>query len=78
MWEPADDQRYLVEIRGPGELLGTRQTGLADLKIADLVRDQALLPEVQRLARYLADRHPTVVEPLIRRWLGQRDHYGKV
>lgn len=67
-----------LEIRGPGELLGTRQTGLADLKIADLVRDQALLPEVQRLARYLADRHPTVVEPLIRRWLGQRDHYGKV
>ncbi|MBM7456192.1 ATP-dependent DNA helicase RecG [Oceanisphaera litoralis] len=67
-----------LEIRGPGELLGTRQTGLADLKIADLVRDQALLPEVQRLARYLADRHPAVVEPLIRRWLGQRDHYGKV
>ncbi len=67
-----------LEIRGPGELLGTRQTGLADLKIADLVRDQALLPEVQRLARYLTDRHPAVVEPLIRRWLGQRDHYGKV
>ncbi|PSJ38628.1 ATP-dependent DNA helicase RecG [Zobellella taiwanensis] len=67
-----------LEIRGPGELLGTRQTGLADLKIADLVRDQALLPEVQRLARYLADRHPEVVEPLIRRWLGWREHYGKV
>ncbi|AEY00304.1 ATP-dependent DNA helicase RecG [Oceanimonas sp. GK1] len=67
-----------LEIRGPGELLGTRQTGLADLKIADLVRDQALLPEVQRLARYLADRHPDCVQPLIRRWLGTRDHYGKV
>ncbi|ATG75603.1 ATP-dependent DNA helicase RecG [Zobellella denitrificans] len=67
-----------LEIRGPGELLGTRQTGLADLRIADLVRDQALLPEVQRLARYLADRHPEVVDPLIRRWLGLRDHYGKV
>ncbi|MBL1375797.1 ATP-dependent DNA helicase RecG [Zobellella iuensis] len=67
-----------LEIRGPGELLGTRQTGLADLKIADLVRDQALLPEVQRLARYLADRHPGLVDPLIRRWLGLRDHYGKV
>ncbi|PSJ45191.1 ATP-dependent DNA helicase RecG [Zobellella endophytica] len=67
-----------LEIRGPGELLGTRQTGLADLRIADLVRDQALLPEVQRLARYLADHHPEVVDPLIRRWLGLRDHYGKV
>ena len=67
-----------LEIRGPGELLGTRQTGLADLKIADLVRDQSLLPEVQRLARYLADRHPACIDPLIRRWLGTRNHYGKV
>ncbi|WP_116474704.1 ATP-dependent DNA helicase RecG [Zobellella maritima] len=67
-----------LEIRGPGELLGTRQTGLADLKVADLVRDQHLLPEVQRLARYLADRHPQAVAPLIRRWLGLRDHFGKV
>lgn len=67
-----------LEIRGPGELLGTRQTGLADLKIADLIRDQHLLPEIQRLARYLADAHPHVVAPLIRRWLGERDHYGKV
>ncbi|MFD1007529.1 ATP-dependent DNA helicase RecG [Oceanisphaera ostreae] len=67
-----------LEIRGPGELLGTKQTGLADLKIADLIRDQHLLPEVQRLARYLVDAHPQVVAPLIRRWLGERDHYGKV
>ncbi|WP_417616807.1 ATP-dependent DNA helicase RecG [Oceanisphaera sp.] len=67
-----------LEIRGPGELLGTRQTGLADLKIADLIRDQHLLPEIQRLARYLVDNHPQVVAPIIRRWLGERDHYGKV
>ena len=67
-----------LEIRGPGELLGTRQTGLADLKVADLIRDQHLLPEIQRLARYLVDRHPQVVAPIIRRWLGERDHYGKV
>ncbi|GGB43701.1 ATP-dependent DNA helicase RecG [Oceanisphaera marina] len=67
-----------LEIRGPGELLGTRQTGLADLKIADLIRDQHLLPEIQRLARYLVDAHPHVVAPLIRRWLGERDQYGKV
>ncbi|HAU4930665.1 TPA: ATP-dependent DNA helicase RecG [Aeromonas hydrophila] len=65
-----------LELRGPGELLGTRQTGLADLKIADLVRDQSLIPQVQKMARFLMDRHPNHVEPLIRRWLGLRDHYS--
>ncbi|MCF7743196.1 ATP-dependent DNA helicase RecG [Aeromonas veronii] len=65
-----------LELRGPGELLGTRQTGLADLKIADLVRDQPLIPQVQKMARFLIDRHPSHVEPLIRRWLGLRDHYS--
>ena len=64
-----------LELRGPGELLGTRQTGLADLKIADLVRDQPLI-QVQKMARFLMDRHPDHVEPLIRRWLGLRDHYS--
>lgn len=67
-----------LEIRGPGELLGTKQTGLTDLKIADLIRDQHLLPEIQRLARYLADKHPEITAPLIRRWLGEKEHYGKV
>ncbi|KAE9635122.1 ATP-dependent DNA helicase RecG [Aeromonas veronii] len=65
-----------LELRGPGELLGTRQTGLADLKIADLVRDQPLIPQVQKMARFLMDRHPSHVGPLIRRWLGLRDHYS--
>ncbi|AUV10830.1 ATP-dependent DNA helicase RecG [Aeromonas sp. ASNIH3] len=65
-----------LELRGPGELLGTRQTGLADLKIADLVRDQPLIPQVQKMARFLMDKHPAHVEPLIRRWLGLRDHYS--
>lgn len=65
-----------LELRGPGELLGTRQTGLADLKIADLVRDQPLIPQVQKMARFLMDRHPGHVDPLIRRWMGLRDHYS--
>lgn len=65
-----------LELRGPGELLGTRQTGLADLKIADLVRDQLLIPQVQKMARFLMDRHPDHVDPLIRRWLGLQDHYS--
>ncbi|WP_047049047.1 ATP-dependent DNA helicase RecG [Vibrio mexicanus] len=66
-----------LEIRGPGELLGTKQTGLADFKIADLVRDQGLIPEVQRLARYIHDNYPDNAKAIIDRWLGERDIYAK-
>ncbi|PKB89878.1 ATP-dependent DNA helicase RecG, partial [Ewingella americana] len=47
-----------LEIRGPGELLGTRQTGSAEFKVADLLRDQAMIPDVQRIARYLQQQFP--------------------
>ncbi|PMH46016.1 ATP-dependent DNA helicase RecG [Vibrio sp. 10N.286.49.B3] len=66
-----------LEIRGPGELLGTKQTGLADFKIADLVRDQRLIPEVQRMARFIHDQHPERAKPIIDRWLGEKDIYAK-
>ncbi|PNH78745.1 ATP-dependent DNA helicase RecG [Vibrio diazotrophicus] len=66
-----------LEIRGPGELLGTKQTGLADFKIADLVRDQRLIPEVQRIARHIHDNYPTNATAIIDRWLGERDVYAK-
>ncbi|QIA64482.1 ATP-dependent DNA helicase RecG [Vibrio astriarenae] len=66
-----------LEIRGPGELLGTKQTGLADFKIADLVRDQRLIPEVQKLARHVHDHYPDNAKAIIERWLGERDHYAK-
>ncbi|MBY6096300.1 ATP-dependent DNA helicase RecG [Ferrimonas balearica] len=66
-----------LEIRGPGEVLGTRQTGLADLKIADLVRDAALIPQVQRLAQHLMDRYPSRVPAIIDRWLGGREIYSQ-
>lgn len=65
-----------LEIRGPGELLGTKQTGIADFKVADLVRDQHLIPEVQRLARYLHDHYPENTKAIIDRWLGQRENYS--
>jgi len=67
-----------LEIRGPGEVLGTRQTGELQLKVADLLRDQPLLADVQQCAETLRQEHPESVEPLIARWLGARTRYGDV
>ncbi|QLE87278.1 ATP-dependent DNA helicase RecG [Shewanella sp. Scap07] len=64
-----------LEIRGPGEVLGTKQTGIADMKIADLVRDQALIPHVQKLAQHVMQQAPQSVDALINRWLGQREQF---
>lgn len=65
-----------LEIRGPGELLGTKQTGLADFKIADLVRDQRIIPEVQRISRHVHEQYPSNAKAIIERWLGNRDIYS--
>ncbi len=65
-----------LEIRGPGELLGTKQTGIAEFKVADLVRDQHLIPQVQKMARYVHDRYPESAKAIIDRWLGQRENYS--
>ena len=67
-----------LEIRGPGELLGTRQTGLAQLRIADLVRDFPLFHEIERAASELLAAHESRVAPLIRRWIGTGSEYGQV
>jgi ATP-dependent DNA helicase RecG len=67
-----------LEIRGPGEVLGTRQTGVLQLRIADLQRDQAMLPQVARAAEQLLREHPQLAAPLIERWLGNRSRYGAV
>ncbi|AZQ86010.1 ATP-dependent DNA helicase RecG [Colwellia sp. Arc7-635] len=65
-----------LEIRGPGELLGTKQTGLADLKIADLQRDAHLIPEVQQHARLIWQKYPEKANALIDRWLANREKYS--
>ena len=67
-----------LELRGPGELLGTRQTGLLQLKIADLARDADLLEDVPAAASNIESNHPELVEPLVRRWVGDRLSYGEV
>ncbi|ABC32956.1 ATP-dependent DNA helicase RecG [Hahella chejuensis KCTC 2396] len=66
-----------LEIRGPGEVLGTRQTGLIQFRIADLQRDRQWLPVVKEMALSVIDQ-PDVTEALIRRWIGHRALYGKV
>ncbi|QCT19204.1 ATP-dependent DNA helicase RecG [Jejubacter calystegiae] len=65
-----------LEIRGPGELLGTRQTGNAEFKVADLLRDQAMIPEVQRVARHIHERWPEQAQALIERWMPETERYS--
>ena len=67
-----------LEIRGPGELLGTRQTGLAQLRIADLARDLPLVPDIERAACELLAGHESRIAPLIRRWIATGADYGQV
>ena len=70
--------RHDLEQRGPGEVLGTRQTGLAEMRIADLLRDQDLLPLVEQTASELFEHWPDHVEPLVRRWIGDATRYADV
>jgi len=67
-----------LELRGPGELLGTRQTGLAQMRVADLLRDADLLPRIQIAAEALLHEFPSHVAPLVSRWVGEAGQYGRV
>jgi len=67
-----------LELRGPGELLGTRQTGLMQLRVAELVRDADLLPGVQRAADLMLAGPGANIAALLRRWVGDGERFGKV
>jgi len=67
-----------LELRGPGEMLGTRQTGLLQFKVADLMRDADLLPSVRDAAQALLEHWPQHVSPLLERWLRHGQQYGQV
>ncbi|MEQ9726672.1 ATP-dependent DNA helicase RecG [Pseudomonas sp. WHRI 8822A] len=67
-----------LELRGPGEMLGTRQTGLLQFKVADLMRDADLLPAVRDAAQALQEQWPQHVSPLLERWLRHGQQYGQV
>lgn len=64
-----------LEIRGAGELLGTRQTGSISFKVADLIRDNHLLPKIDACATKLVAKSPQNIEPLIDRWIGSKEGY---
>ena len=70
--------RVDLEIRGPGEVLGTRQTGMLELRIANIMRDQDLIPTVQKTAKLLIHEYPHRVDPIIQRWLGKSFEFGQV
>jgi ATP-dependent DNA helicase RecG len=67
-----------LELRGPGELLGTKQTGLMQMRVADLLRDADLLPRVQQVAESMLTEHAPNVAPLLARWIGRDERFGKV
>lgn len=67
-----------LQLRGPGEVLGTKQTGELTFKVADLLRDSVLLSEVQKTADRLLQDHPDIATRLMNRWLQHKTDYAKV
>ena len=67
-----------MELRGPGEILGTRQTGMPEMRVAELMRDAGLIPDVQQAAAVIQEKYPASIDLLIDRWLTDRRAFGKV
>lgn len=67
-----------LEIRGPGEFLGTRQTGLARLRVADMMRDSDLIPAALEVAHTLTENVPANVNGLVQRWVADGVRYAQV
>lgn len=67
-----------LQLRGPGEVFGTRQSGLANLRIADLIRDKDLLADVAQVAEQIYIRSPEIIAPLLRRWIREQIEYAVV
>jgi ATP-dependent DNA helicase RecG len=66
-----------LNIRGPGELLGTRQTGALQFRLADLQRDAHMIPNVQHTAGLIQSHHPQIADALIQRWFAHQQDYMK-
>jgi ATP-dependent DNA helicase RecG len=78
----SSDGFYIAEqdllLRGPGEVLGTRQTGEMQFRIADLQRDSHLLPAVKDAALLLMSEYPRECNQIVQRWLGNNQRYLQV
>jgi ATP-dependent DNA helicase RecG len=66
-----------LRLRGPGELLGTRQTGEMGLRVADIVRDASLMPAVQRVGTAMLQAHPALSRRLVERWIGAAARFAE-
>jgi ATP-dependent DNA helicase RecG len=67
-----------LELRGPGEVLGTRQTGMLQFRVADLARDRQLLERIPRVAERLLERDSGLADRLVRRWIGDATRFAGV
>jgi len=67
-----------LQLRGPGEVMGTRQTGQMHFRIADLGRDADLLDKIQQTGDQLFIESPDAIQPLCDRWLGASSDYSEV
>ena len=67
-----------LELRGPGQVLGTQQTGLMTFRVADIGRDSSLLDSVKTASEQVMASHPEAIEPLIDRWIGERLEFVNV
>ena len=67
-----------LELRGPGQVLGTNQAGLMSFKVADMQRDAFLLEDIKNVSESLMLNNKEIVDPLINRWLSNREEYANV
>lgn len=67
-----------LEIRGPGEYLGTKQTGVATMKIADFLRDQSFIEQSNIIANRMIEKYPQECKKLIDRWIDNNETYTKI
>ena len=67
-----------LKLRGPGEVFGTKQSGLANLRIANLLRDKDLLPKVAGAAELILTQHQTIIPLLLQRWIREQFQYASV
>ncbi len=67
-----------LELRGPGEVLGTRQTGLPQFRVADIMQDQDLINVMAQAADHLLANSSDLSDQLITRWFGHKIDFGQV